>query len=132
MEVRMKFPRIIWIPRSMMVILAVFMIIFSLDVLGMEVSIWQKLLGLLMHNIPSLVMLLMLIITWKKPFFGAVFFFILGILLTIFFRFYQHWFTLLAFTAPLLIAGGLFLLTYYLTLRKKNEQVIDSHEQQLP
>jgi hypothetical protein len=108
----LKYPWYIWIPRTLIILLALFMALFSLDVFEMQASLEQKLLALLMHNIPSLLLLLTLLITWRRPLLGAIFFFLLTLLITFFFQTYNEWFTFLAFSVPPLAASILFLLAY--------------------
>jgi hypothetical protein len=112
----MKFHWIIWIPRTVIIILAMFMMLFSLDIFEMKAGILKIILGLFMHNIPSLVLLLTLIITWKKPFFGGISFVVLAavssILVAVFFKKFIV-FDLLAFALPMLISGILFFIVHY-------------------
>ncbi len=124
----MKFHWIIWIPRTLMIILAVFMLMFSLDVFEMDGSIWQKIAGFCMHSIPSFLMLITLIVTWKKPFFGGIFFFVFCILMTVFFQFYLYWDRLLIFTLPLLLGGILFMLAHYLKPKQLTENQIKQED----
>ncbi len=82
----------------------------------MKASFGQKMLGLLMHNIPSLILLLILLFTWKRPLLGGVFFILAGlaavILIAIYFsKFFV--FDLFAFVLPMLIAAALFIMAHY-------------------
>jgi hypothetical protein len=117
----MKFHWIIWIPRTVIIILAMFMMLFSLDIFEMKAGILKIILGLFMHNIPSLVLLLTLIITWKKPFFGGISFVVLAavssILVAVFFKKFIV-FDLLAFALPMLISGILFFIVHYQQKRR--------------
>ena len=47
---------------------ALFLAIFSLDIFDGTSGFWAILLGLFMHNLPSLVLLIILIISWKYEF----------------------------------------------------------------
>lgn len=110
----MKFHWIIWIPRVLMMLLILFVSMFSLDAFEGNDTIWHKLLGFLIHNIPSLLLLLTLLFTWRKPLFAGIFFFALAILLSLFWHTYKNPTTFLIFTVPMLVIGFLFILSRYL------------------
>ena len=59
-----------------------FLALFSLDVFGEGQGFWQTLLALFMHNIPAIILLIIVIIAWKHEIVGAIGF-ILGVLLYI-------------------------------------------------
>lgn len=111
----MKFPWYIWIPRIVMILLMAFMALFSIDVFEGEASIWQKLLGLLIHNLPVLVLLLVLLLTWRRPFWAGMLIFIFAVIFTALIAIYKTEFLvvdLLAFVLPMLIITVLFLLSH--------------------
>jgi hypothetical protein len=68
-----------WLPKLLTVIFISFLSLFSLDVFTPTASLLYIIVGLFIHNIPSLILLLALIIAWKKPKIGGVIFMILGI-----------------------------------------------------
>ncbi len=68
-----------WTPRILSIIFIVFLGLFSADVIGMQAGFWPTILGLLMHNIPSLVLLAVLLIAWKHEIVGAIFFVLAGL-----------------------------------------------------
>ena len=70
---------IYWIPRILAILLILFLMIFSLDVFEPGLTGWQVLLGLFMHNIPSLILVIVLWISWKYEIVGGVTFIIAGI-----------------------------------------------------
>ena len=113
----MKLPWFIWIPRTFVILVCLFAALFSFDVFEGDAPLGQQLLGFLMHNIPVLVVLLALILTWKRPLiagavFGALTLFII-ILLAVFFRKF-FWVDFLAFILPLLIGVALFFLAHFM------------------
>lgn len=57
-----------------------FLMMFSLDVIQSGLSFWQIALGLFMHNIPAFILLAVVIYSWKHELFGAIGFFIAGLL----------------------------------------------------
>jgi len=71
---------IFWTPRIIVIVLALFLAIFSFDVFESCNSFLSCLLGLFMHNLPSIFLLVILAISWKHEFFGAIIFLSLGVL----------------------------------------------------
>jgi hypothetical protein len=124
-EADMKFPWFIWIPRILLIATILFMAMFSGDIFDMKVSFWQKMLGLLMHNImpPTIPMALLLIFTWKRPLWGGIILAVitLGFAYVITTRFQRYIvFDLLVFILPLLICSGLFIASHF--CRRKPEK----------
>lgn len=68
-----------WLPRILIILFALFLAIFSLDIFDGNYGFWGTILGLFMHNIPSLILVIILIISWRRDLVGAIIFFILGI-----------------------------------------------------
>lgn len=123
----MKFYWFIWIPRILLLMFALFLTIFSWDVFEGNESIWNKLLGLLIHNIPTYVFLLVLWFSWKRPFWGGYIILAIVILFNAFFLYFQHleWFIFIC--GPLILCSILFFLAHY--IRPKEKQP-DEHESQ--
>jgi len=71
---------IYWTPRIASIIYILFLMLFSLDVFEMKLNFWGTILGLFMHNIPALILLILLIISWKYEIVGAVAFVFAGLL----------------------------------------------------
>jgi hypothetical protein len=98
-----------WAPRLAAILIIFFISLFSLDVFGMGASPLELLGGFLMHNIPSIGMLVLLILAWKRPAVGFVAFLIAGALFTIFFvRDIYSLPNLLVFVFPILLIACLF------------------------
>jgi hypothetical protein len=53
---------------------------FSLDVFSMGLGFWETALGLLMHNIPALILLIVLLISWKYEIVGGIAFILAGVI----------------------------------------------------
>jgi len=70
---------IYWSPRILASLFVVFLALMSLDVFEIKASIWQILGGLFMHNIPTLILLAVLVISWKYEMVGGVVFILAGI-----------------------------------------------------
>ncbi|HPN96292.1 MAG TPA: hypothetical protein PLK35_00850 [Candidatus Moranbacteria bacterium] len=69
-----------WTPRVLSIILIAFMALMSLDIFDLGLGFWGTLGGLFMHNIPALILLAVLIISWKREMVGGIVFTLAGIL----------------------------------------------------
>jgi hypothetical protein len=98
-----------WAPRVAAILIIFFVSLFSLDVFEIEASPLELLGGFLIHNIPSIGMLLLLIFAWKRPAVGFVAFLAAAALFAIFFvRGPFALPNLLLFVLPLLLVAALF------------------------
>ncbi|MBS3099731.1 hypothetical protein J4463_00770 [Candidatus Pacearchaeota archaeon] len=75
---------IFWTPRILAILFILFLALFSLDVFDGNYGFWETFLGLFMHNLPSLILLIILIISWKHELVGAVAFISAGLLYIVF------------------------------------------------
>lgn len=71
---------IYWTPRILSIIFILFLALMSLDVFSPELSFWQTLGALLMHNIPVLVLLIVLLVSWKYEIVWGITFILAGLL----------------------------------------------------
>jgi hypothetical protein len=71
---------VFWTPRILSIVFILFISVFSLDVFGEGNGFWGTLLAFLVHNIPSFVLLAVLLIAWKHELAGTVAFGLFGIL----------------------------------------------------
>jgi len=67
-------------PRILSILYICFLTLFSLDVFEPGMSAGEVALGLFMHNIPSIIMIVLLVIAWRKEIVGAVGYFCAGLL----------------------------------------------------
>jgi hypothetical protein len=118
---------IYWAPRILSILFLLFLALFSLDVLDMNLGFWGTIVGLFMHNIPAFILLIILIVSWKREIVGGVVFilagiaYIVGILKTILENSPHQWYMLtwsLIIAGPAFLIGILFIVGWY---RKKKE-----------
>lgn len=61
-----------WIARILMIVFILFLTMFSLDVFEIEATLLEQLGGFVMHSIPSLVLVAVLLVSWRNPLLGGV------------------------------------------------------------
>ena len=81
--------KFVWIPRVLIIAFIVFFSMFSLDVFTEDAELADKLAGFLIHMLPSFVMILFLVITWKHNVAAGVMFIALWVVFTFFFNTYE-------------------------------------------
>ncbi len=99
-----------WVPRVLAIVYILFIALLSFDVFSVDASLLEKSGGFLMENIPTLLLVVALILAWKKSTVGGTMFIVLSVIFTCFFRTYQRWDAFILISFPLLLIGGLFLL----------------------
>ncbi len=112
-----------WTPRILGIIFVIFLTMFSLDVFEPGLTTWQIVFGLLIHNIPTLFLTLILIISWKREIVGGVTFILAGLLyiLLLILNSDFEWYKL---SWSLIIAGPAFLIgiLFIVNWRKKKSR----------
>lgn len=98
-----------WAPRVGALLIIFFVGLFSLDVFGTGAPPLEVLAGFLIHNLPSIAMLLLLIFAWKRPVVGFVAFLIAAVAFAVLFvRDIYALPNLLLFVLPILLIASLF------------------------
>jgi hypothetical protein len=69
-----------WTPRVLSVCFVLFLAMFSLDVFEPGKSATEIAVGLFMHNIPALILMAVLIVSWKREIVGGIAFILAGFL----------------------------------------------------
>jgi hypothetical protein len=115
---------IYWTPRILGIIFILFLMMFSLDIFQPGLTVWQIIIGLFMHNIPALILLIFLIISWKHEIVGGIVFILAGLLYIFLLATSSHfeWYMLiwsLTISGPAFLVGILFLINWF---KKKNSQ----------
>jgi len=107
----MKTSRLLfWTPRILCLLFAGFISMFALDVFQENHGFWNTALALLMHLIPTGILLIMLAVAWRWEWFGGLFFPALGAFYIFAFWGRFSWQTYLIIAGPLVLVGVLFLL----------------------
>lgn len=101
-----------WTPRIFCILFAVFLSLFALDVFNESYSFGKAILALLIHLIPTFIIVISLIIAWRKEWFGAILFFCAAIVYIVSSR-GEGWIIF----APVLSIGLLFLLDWFFRAR---------------
>lgn len=101
-----------WAPRILGILFALFVTLFALDVFGEGYSFWVTLWALLMHLIPTALVVVALAIAWRWEWVGAVLFIGLGVFYMVAFRGRAPWAAYLVISGPLFLVGALFLVNW--------------------
>jgi hypothetical protein len=106
-----------WTPRVLSIIFLCFLALFSLDVFEPGLSAGQIALGLLMHNIPVIILGVLLAIAWKYEIVGGIAYNLAG-LVYVFFAFTNvPWYMAIAWSiqiaGPAFFIGILFMMNWY-------------------
>lgn len=116
-----------WIPRISSILFALFLALFSLDVFGQGTGVWKTALAFLIHNIPTIVILLVLIFSWKRSWLGAICFTLIGIA---FYFLMPGKSTSLLLILPIIVIAILFFLNWLLRADiKKAKQAFNGSDQ---
>lgn len=114
---------IFWTPRILSIIFILFLTLFSLDIFSMNLGFWETILGLFMHNIPSILLTIILIISWKHEIVGGITFILAGLFyILLILRNGFEWYMLswsLTISGPAFLIGILFLIGWF---KKKNKK----------
>jgi hypothetical protein len=100
---------LLWTPRILAILFILFISMFAADAFEGEASLGRKLLGFLIHLLPTILLLICLVIAWKYPHIGGVLFIMAAIFFTIWFDSYKVLNTFLLISLPPAIIGLLFL-----------------------
>lgn len=68
-----------WTPRILSILFILFLALFSLDVISPELGFWQIAAGLLIHNLPAIVLLIVTMVAWRHEWVGGVVFILAGL-----------------------------------------------------
>ena len=107
-----------WTPRVLGILFAAFVSSFALDVFGEGYGFWETILALVMHLIPTMIVLTALIIAWRWEAVGGILLIAVGVFYLVTTLDHLDW--CLFISGPLFLTGGLFLIdwAYWTRLRR--------------
>ncbi len=98
-----------WAPRALGLLFAVLLGLFSFDVFGEGYGLWETALALSIHLVPAGVVLVVLVVAWRREWIGGLLFLVLAAMYPVFFRGNFHWTAMLVISGPAALTGVLFL-----------------------
>lgn len=104
---------VFWLPRILCILFALFISLFALDVFGEGYGFWETIVALLIHLIPTAMVLVALAIAWRWEWIGAILFVALGVWYVIMAWGKFEWTTYLLIAGPLYLIGALFLVNWF-------------------
>ena len=106
---------IYWAPRVLVVLYALFISLFALDVFSEGYSITETIVALFMHMLPTLVVVFVLVIAWRWELIWGLMFILLAGAFLVFFGGRNDIEGYLIVAGPLFLVGVLFLINGYVT-----------------
>lgn len=103
---------VFWTPRILGILFAIFISLFALDVFSEGYGFWEAILALLIHLVPTYLVVMVLIIAWRWEWIGAVLFIALGLSYLISSWGELSWEAYLVISGPLVLVGVLFLVNW--------------------
>ena len=101
---------LLWCPRVLGIGVAAFLSLFALDAFGAGESVWHALPDFFIHLLPAAAVLLIVGLSWRRPWIGGVLFITLAAIYSASVNFRLSW--VLTIAGPLLVVGLLFLLSW--------------------
>jgi hypothetical protein len=100
---------VFWMPRVLSILFALFISLFALDVFGAGYGFWETIVALLIHLVPTGMILIALAIAWRWEWIGGILFAALGAWYIIMAWGKFPWITYLLVAGPAFLIGALFL-----------------------
>ena len=98
-----------WLPRGLIILYIVLMIAFSSRAFMADLPLTQKIIGFFAGNIPSFVLIAIVLATWKKSFSASISLFITLLLFVVIFGLYKNILSFMLVVTPLAFSGILYL-----------------------
>ncbi len=113
----MKHKLLYWSPRVLSLLFVVFLSVFALDVFGVYEG-WALVIALFMHLLAPLIVLLAVIIAWKRELFGAVAFIFFALYYVWAVGIHMYWSVYVSIAGPSALIGILFFISWIQKRRK--------------
>ncbi len=101
---------VFWTPRILCIVFAGFVSLFALDVFSEGYGFWETVIALLIHLVPTAIILVVLVVSWRREWVGAIAFNALAVLYIVMSRGQFNWSIYVIMSGPLSFVGFLFLL----------------------
>jgi len=101
-----------WMPRVICILFAVFVSLFAFDVFEEGYGFWETILALLMHLIPTAILLLVLAVSWRWEWIGGLLFVAIGVFYVVWTWGRFPWMNYVILAGIPLLVGVLFLLNW--------------------
>jgi hypothetical protein len=102
-----------WTPRILCILFALFLSMFSFDVFDEGYNFWQAIFAFIMHNIPTALVIIILLFSWRWEWIGGILFVALGILYIIASLGKFNLDAFLLISGPLFLIGILFFINWF-------------------
>jgi hypothetical protein len=103
------------VPKVLAILYIIFITIFAFDE-SLFTLPW------FVHLMPTILLTLVVILTWRKPLAASIIFLILGFGFTLIFKTYENWIIFLIISLPLILVGILFLLEKLFVKKKEKKE----------
>ena len=100
-----------WTPRVLTILFAAFISLFALDVFQEGVGFWMTLGALLLHLVPTFLLLGLLALSWKREWIAGLIFIVLAGTYAVQAREHISW--IAAISGPLLLIAVFFMVAWY-------------------
>ena len=111
-----------WLARAAAVLAILYLSLFSLDIFSSGAPVGAMLLGFLIHNIPSLILIIILVIAWRFEIAGGILFLLACV--APFLLLSNPFWVNAALAAPFFFTGILFLLSAWVNPKR----ILDTEE----
>lgn len=113
-----------WTPRIISIAFILFLALMSLDVFSSQSGFQQIALGLFMHNIPVIILIVVLLISWKRELVGAIVFTLAGVLYVAMMaiNMFRYQFEGYMLSYSLIVAGPAFIIGILFMVNWRNRQ----------
>ena len=111
---------LLWAPRILCILFAIFISFFAFDVFDQGTGFWKILLALLIHLIPTFLIIIILILSWKRTWIGGISYILIGVAYIIWSSQTDRGSQIIYI--PLLLVGILFLTSWFLRKKIKEAQ----------
>ena len=101
-----------WTPRILCILFAVFVSMFAADVFGEGYGFWETVVALLIHLVPTYIVIIALVVAWRRDWIGAILFIGLAVFYLVWAWGRFTWINYLVMSGPLFLVGVLFLVNW--------------------